>query len=157
MGQEYFKRGLLSQSSTSRFAGNLELDADLVLPTSASTATAAAITLSDHGVSFITEGTSGAAKDYILPKPPAAGAVKYVFISRNTSSNELQIHTNSTADAQNFFGTTFNTITIDDSTVNPAGTPFLMFVGASTNRWAVTCGSTANFAFSASTGSTAHA
>lgn len=157
MGQEYFKRPLVSLNSTSRFAGNVELDADLILPTSSYTAVAAALTCMDHGVTFVTEGTSGSAKDIILPKPPAAGAVKYIFISKNTSSEELQIHTNTTADAQNFFGTTFNTITVAASTVNPAGTPFIMLVGASTNQWAVTVGSTINFDFSASTGSTAQA
>lgn len=163
MGVEYFKRGLRVANSTSTISGSADfssdvtLSADLVLPTSSYTAVAAAKTIMDHGVSFITEGTSGSAKSIILPKPPAAGAVKYIFVSKNTSSEELTIYTNSTADAQNFFGTTFNQIKVAASTVNPAGTPFVMLVGASTNQWAVTVGSTINWDFSASTGSTAQA
>lgn len=168
MGYEYFKRPVRSVIGASTFEdvtieddltvqGDATLSGDLILPTSSYTAVAAAKTLMNHGVSFITEGTSGSAKSIILPKPPAAGAVKYIFISKNTSSEQLTVYTNSTADAQNFFGTTFNEVKVAASTVNPAGTPFLMFVGASTNQWAVTVGSTINFDFAASTGSTAQA
>ena len=173
MGKEFFRRPIMSDGTTAGSTvgsvsdlrvggvlsaiGNMTLSADLTLPTSSVTAVAAAVTLMDHGVSFITEGTSGSAKSIILPKPPRAGAVKYVFISKNTSSEQLTVYTNSTADAQNFFGTTYNEAKIAASTTNPAGTPFLMLVGASTNQWAITVGSTINWDFAASTGSTAQA
>jgi hypothetical protein len=139
-------------------AGNVTLGADLILPTEAKTAVAAAISLADHGVSFVTYGTSGGARDVLLPSPPAAGAVKHIFVINNTTSVELKFFTASSS--RTFWGSTFNQIQISGaSTGSPGGTPagslYLGLVGASTSQWAVFPGSTFNWDFSASTGSTA--
>lgn len=165
MGYEYFKRPLRVLGSTNDvrgaadIAGNLTLSADLVLPVESVTAVAAAQTLSDHGVSFVTYGTSGGARDILLPAP-IPGAVKHIFVVNNTTSVELKIFTNATANT--FWGTTWNQVAISAaSTGSPGGTPagsaYLGLVGASTTQWAIYPGSTFNWDFSGSTGSTAQA
>src|SRR3990167_4254423 len=65
--------------------GALTLSNRLVLPTEAVTGSSVAQTLSAYGVSFVTYGTSGKTNNVILPVPPAAGTVKYVFVINNTT------------------------------------------------------------------------
>lgn len=139
-----------------RVGKTLTLTSGLRLPVENVNTAAAAPTLSPVGVSFITYGTSGQPGDVILPNPPAAGIVKHIFVVNNTTSVELNINTRSSASP--FFGTTYNTATISAaSTGSPGGTPagsaYLGLVAQSTDVWAVFPGSTFNWDFSASTGS----
>ena len=157
--------GLLASTGTSTVgptdvASGVAMEGKLKLSTQAVTGTDAAQTLSDDGVSFITIGTSGISNDILLPTPNYPGQVKHIFVVNNTTSVELNINTNATANT--FWGTTFNTI--DCAAVStggpggvPAGTMSLTLVAHSTTQWAVTPGSTFNWDFSASTGSTATA
>lgn len=184
MGKEYFKRPLAvnmttAASTVSSFddvrvagamtvagvmsqTGNLTLSADFTVPTESLTGTAANQTLSDHGVSFLTVATSNLTNDFVLPDPPRAGAVKYVFVNfATTSGDEFALHAGATvagSSADVFWGTTSNTITgnaIAAGTIPVGGTPGLLLIGVSTNQWAVSIlGSTVLFNMTASTGST---
>lgn len=171
MGYEYFKRPIRSRAGNSTFddvtiaddlvvGDDLRVNGALRLPTETITTTTVAQTMSADGVSFITYGTSGKPSDVIIPVPPFAGAVKYVFVQNNTTSVELNLNTNATANT--FWGTTFNTAVVSAaSTGSPGGTPggtvALTLIGASTTQWALVAGTTFNWDLSASTGSTATA
>lgn len=141
---------------------NIKAGGTLDLPVESLTGTDAAQTVSADGVSFITYGTSGISNDFLLPAPPVAGALKFIHVINNTTSVELNFNTGTTAAANNIFGTTFNTITISAASTGspggtPAGTATLVLVGASTAQWAVFPGSTFNWDFAGSTGSTSQA
>lgn len=151
MGVQKFKRTVLTPgikgTSASTFAGAVKLRVETITPTSV------AQTMSAHGISFVAYGSSGKTSDVFIPNP-TAGAVKEVYVTKASSSEELNFNTLTTA--QVFLGTTFNTITIAASTVFPSGTPALIFRGYSTSQWAVTAvGSTNIWDFAATTGSTA--
>lgn len=154
-------KGLQIGTGGSTFTGQIVLSgssAGLSLNASTYGVTAAAQTLSAHGVSFITVGSSGAGRDFILPVPPRRGALKYIFVSNDSTSVDTVIHTNATANT--FWGTTNNTAALAAaSTGSPGGTPAgtvgLVLVGASTSQWAVMPNSTFNWDFTATTGSTA--
>ena len=171
MGVEKFKRPILAKegiqvggaTSPSTFVGQVNFSNAVSLSSGFSlrvenVATAAAApTLSAHGISFITYGTSSVAGDVILPDPPAAGALKYIFAENMTTSVELNINAHSSANA--FWGTTQNTIVIAAASTGspggtPAGTAAIVLVGKTTNLWAVLPGSTFNWDFTATTGST---
>ena len=161
MGFEKFRRPVLVDGLAIPASGSAPNPANLVgalvLPTEAVTLVAADQTLSPDGVSFVTMATSGAGMEGIIPNPPCAGAVKYIFVINNTTSDNSRFHTASTANV--FWGTTFNTATISAaSTGSPGGTPggtvALTLVGASTSQWALVAGTTFNWDLSASTGST---
>ena len=166
MGVEKFKRGVVAGSFTastqlaSNVWGNITLTGDLTLPVESITLSSAAKTVSREGVSFLTYGTSGKPNDAIVQAPSAAGQVKFIFLFNNTTSIEANINTAATA--QTFWGTTFNTATVAAaSTGGPGGTPAatmgLTLVAQSTTQWAVLPGSTFNWDFTATTGSTATA
>ena len=121
-------------------------------PVETHTLAAAIFTLNGHGTSILTYASSGGPRDAILPDPEYSGQQKEIWLIQNTSSVEAQIHAQSTASV--FAGTTFNQIAIAASTVAPAGTAYLKLCAVSTSQWAVTVGSTINWDFSASTGST---
>lgn len=168
MGFEHFRRPVrsvfgnstvesITVSSAAAFQGNITLSADLKLPAESLTNTASAQTLTDHGVSFLTIATSGAGGDFKLPNPPGAGAVKYVFVSNNTTSIDSHIVT--AASSRTFWGTTYNDASLSAASTGspggtPAGTVMLGLIGASTSQWAVFPGSTFNWDFTASTGTT---
>jgi hypothetical protein len=166
MGKEYFKRQLMTAGttagSTSGSVGNLRVGGNLVVPAESITGTAGNNTLSDHGVSFLTVATSNLGNDFVMPAPPAAGAVKYVFVNfATTSGDEFSLHAGATvagSSANVWFGTTANTITgnaIAAATIPVGGSPGLLFIGVSTSQWAVSIlGSTVLFNLTASTGST---
>jgi hypothetical protein len=168
MGFEYIKRPLRVVGSTSQIpavdiTGDVTLSGDLRIPVESKTGTAADQSLSDHGVSFITVATSNLANDFVLPNPPAAGAVKYVFVNfATTSGDEFALHCGGTVAGSStvtFFGTTCNTITGNAIAAGGGdgvgGSPGLMFIGVSTAQWAVgMLGSTVLFNFVGSTGST---
>jgi hypothetical protein len=149
MGFEKFKRPVLASrgvqiSSTGR---------GVTLPFESLTASDVAQTVKVNGVTQITYNTSGVKAEFLLPNPPRAGIMKKILVIKGTSSEELRIHTLSTA--QVFAGTTFNTVTIAPTTVNPAGSFGLDLTSVSTSAWAVMAiGSTVHWDFSASTGST---
>lgn len=129
----------------------------LALPTEAVTLAAGDQTLSRNGVSFITLGTSGSGRDAVLQAPSAVGQVKYAFVINNTTSSDLRIHTNATANT--FWGTTYNTASLSTASTGspggtPAGPPMLGLIAQSTTQWALFPGSTFNWDLSASTGST---
>ena len=160
MGVNKSKRKVLTPgvkaTSNSTFGGNVTLAGDLILPAENVTTTGAADTLTNHGVSFITYGSSGVAGDIILPAP-IRGAVKEIYVNNATTSVELNINTNH--EDNTFWGTTYNTVTISAASTGspggtPAGTAYLRLVGHSTTQWAITVGSTFNWDFSGSTGST---
>ena len=137
---------------------DIAMEGTLKLSTEAVSASTAAKTLSDDGVSFVTVASSGKANDIILPNPLYPGQVKHVFFDNQTTSVELNVNTVATANT--FWGTTFNTVTCSAaSTGSPGGTPggsmSLTLVAASTTRWALIAGTTFNWDLSASTGSTA--
>lgn len=141
-------------------AASLASSGAFKLPVEAITLSSAAQSISRNGVSFVTYGTSGKPSDAILQAPSAAGQVKFIFLTNNTTSIEANINTNATANT--FWGTTFNTaILAAASTGSPGGTPAgtvaLTLVAQSTTRWAIFPGSTVDWDFSASTGSTATA
>lgn len=134
-----------------RVGGNFSPAGAIALQTEALTGSTALQTLSTKTVSFITQGTSGAGRDFRLPAP-RAGLLKTIHVSANTTSpNNTVIQCNSTA--HTFFGSTFNSATIADSTVRSRYFS-LMLVGVSTSQWAVLSGSTTFWTFSATTGST---
>ena len=150
MGVEKFKRKVLTPgikgTSGSTFSGAVKLPVETI------TSSSVAQQMSANGLTFITYGSSGKTSDILIPNP-TVGALKEVYVVKQSSSEELNFNTASTA--QVFYGTTFNTITIAASTVFPSGTPGLIFRGVSTSQWAVTAlGSTNLWDFSASTGST---
>ncbi len=150
MGVWKSKRPILLPKGA-RFTGT---GGDLRMSVETKTGSSVPQTLSAVGVSIITYGTSGKGNAFILPVPPAAGSMKKIIVNKNTSSEELDINTNATANV--FYGTTFNTVTIAASTVNTMGSVALDLVGCSTSQWAVTAGgSTIIWDFSASTGSSA--
>lgn len=165
MGYEYVKRpirtkGLLASTGTST-RGPADVASDLAgglkLPVENITLAAADQTISRNGVSFITYASSGAANEAVLQAPDESGQVKFIFVVNNTTSNEARLHTNATANT--FWGTTFNTAVLSTaSTGSPGGTPAgsvaLGLVAASTSQWAVFPGSTFNWDFTATTGST---
>ena len=155
MGYAKFKRPILSRGLRIASQTTGANSGALVHPTEALTGSSAAQTLKPHGASFLTYGTSGKANDFILPDPKRAGEVKYVFVNKATSSEELSIHLASTL--RLFYGSTFNGVTIAATTVSPAGTAALTLVGVSTAQWAVNAGSTIDWDFAASTGSTSQA
>ncbi len=142
MGKEYFKRPV-------GFSGGL---AEPVETFTLSTVTR---TLSPKGVSFLTYASSGGSRDALLPKPSFPGQVKEIFLIKNTSSEEAQIHAPSTANV--FAGTTYNQVTVAATTVAPAGTAYLRCVARTSTNWAITVGSTIDWDFAATTGSTAQA
>lgn len=156
MGYEYVKRPLRVVNSTSIipsviFSGVLDSSGALVLPTESLTGSGALQTLSTEVCSFLTQGTSGSGRDFRLPAP-RAGLFKFIAVNPNTTSpNDLAIQCNTTA--HTFFGSSFNTATVADSTVRSRYRT-LMLVGVSTTQWAVLSGSTTFWTFTASTGST---
>ena len=173
MGYEYVKRPVYMKSGlqdaggstfssavtitgTLTYTGAAAFGSRVKLPTEAITGTSDEQTLTNYGVSFVTYGTSGKINDIRIPKPTAAGDLKYIFAVKNTTSVELNFNTSSTATV--FWGTTFNTVTCAAaSTGSPAGTPAgtmaLELVGASTTQWAIMPGSTFNWDIAGSTGS----
>lgn len=168
MGFEYIKRPLRVLGSTSIVAGSVSADGlvtsgDFTVPVQSLTGTDVDQSLSDDGVTFITIATSNLKNSFVLPKPPRAGAVKYVFVNFNTTSgDELDLHSGGTAAGSSeftFWGTTYNTITGTAIAAgggdNTGGTNGLLLVGQSTDQWACTViGSTVVFNLVASTGST---
>lgn len=162
MGQEYFKRGLFTANSTTQFAGSIGLQAGLNFPIESLTGTAANQSLAADGVSFLTVATSNLGNDFVLPNPPAVGAIKLVFVNFDTTSgDEFSLHAGGTVAGSSdavFFGTTANTITgnaIGAGTIPVGGSPGLLLIGVTTSQWAATIlGSTVLFNFTASTGST---
>ncbi len=129
----------------------------LAVPTEAVTLAAGDQTISRNGVSFVTLGTSGAGRDAVIQAPSAAGQIKQIFVINNTTSSDMRIHTNATANT--FWGTTHNTASLSTgSTGSPGGTPagtvMLGLMAHSTTQWALFPGSTFNWDFAASTGST---
>ena len=162
MGVHKEKRKILMPgvqgTSGSTFAGNLRTAGDFAVPFETVNSTGgAAPTLADHGISFVIYGTSGQAGDVILPAPPRAGAIKEIIARNDTTSVELNINTATTANV--FAGTTNNTITISAASTGspggvPAGTLYLRLLAVSTAQWAAIAGSTFNWDYSATTGST---
>lgn len=155
MGYEYFKRPLRSVVGNSTL-DSLTLDTSLTLPVESLTASAALQSLGTTAVVHaLTQGTSGAGRDFRLPAP-TAGALHFVSLNTNTTSpDNLVIFTNTTA--QTFFGTTFNQIRPATGSTAAAvkGRLSALFVGVSTSQWAVLpAGTTLAWVFSASTGST---
>lgn len=162
MGQEYFRRPLLSAGGQSqvddmRVADDLTLAGSLIVPVENLSVSTALQAISETGVTFITVGSSGAGRDFRLPSPSAAGIVKQIFVSNDSTSIDTIIFSNGTANT--FWGTTWNQAALAAmSTGSPGGTPDgtvgLSLVSASTSRWAVTAFGSTNWSFSASTGST---
>lgn len=148
IGFEYFKR------SVGRVGGLLGGNVEAV------TLGATASTLAADGVSFVTYGTSGSANDMILPDAPQAGLVKWICLANNTTSIEANLNLATTARV--FFGTTFNTVTINSTGDGPY---YLGFVAQNSTSWGVftvsqpstlsTAVNTEDWLFSATTGSTA--
>lgn len=127
---------------------------DIAVPTESKTSSTALQTLTDRGVSFLTASTGGGGRDFRLPAPPRAGAVKYIFVdqSGSTAPEVVRIVANTTAAV--FYGTTFNEVACQGTTANPAGSPMLVLIAKDTTTWAVGVGSTSTWDFAASTGST---
>lgn len=145
-------------SSPITVSGLLTLSSGLKLASEAVTVSTALQTLSPSGVSFVTVATSGGDRDFKLPAPPARGVVKVVMVDNQTTSVDTVIHTATTSTANTFWGTTFNTASLAAASTGspggtPAGTAALLLVGASTAQWAVLPGSTFNWDFAGSTGS----
>lgn len=152
MGFEKFKRPLLASRGAKVGSSGFGVT-EAVQSLSASNT---AQTLSLYGPSILTYNTSGVKADFILPNPARAGVSKDIVVVKGCSSEELNINTASTAVV--FAGTTFNTVTIASSTVNPFGSFALRCVSVSTSQWAVSAvGSTLAWDFAATTGSTATA
>ncbi len=122
MGQEYSRRAPSSPKN-------------LVLVTSTATLTDAVVTLPSEGIAFVTYGTSGNSNDAIIPTPDYKGAQLQVVLDNNTTSLEANFNTATTATGNDFFGSTFNTITAN-STANE--TSSFSLVAVSTARWAIT-------------------
>lgn len=158
-----FARGLQVGPENSTFTGEIILSgssAGLTLTAATYAVTAAAQTLTPNRVDFITVGSSGSGRDFILPVPSRRGQVKMIFIDNQSTSVDTVIHTNATANT--FWGTTYNTCALSAASTGnpggvPGGAPALMLVGASTTQWALLPGTTFNWDLSASTGSTATA
>ncbi len=175
MGWEYHKRPLLarglhaasglSPSTTPEgvdgdvnISDDLTVLGSLAMKTEAITTTNTPQTLSADGISFVTYGTSGITNDLILPAPPKAGAIKHILVINNTTSVELNINTATTDAGDVFWGTTWNTATISAASTGspggtPAGTVALMLIAHSTSQWAIVPGSSFNWDFTATTGS----
>lgn len=138
MGKEYFPRAVGFGKGFS-------------VPVNTITLSSAAQTAQGYGVNLVTYASSGVANDLILPDPPAVGNVMQIVLDNNTTSAEANINTNSTG--QVFWGTTFNTVTV--ATTGGDGLISLELTAATTASWAVTgISSTAQWTFSATTGST---
>lgn len=177
MGKEYFKRPLMTDLTTAGSTvasvsdlrvggaltvtgaltqtGNLVLNS-LQLGRQSLTASTALQSLSSTLVAhFLTQGTSGAGRDFRLPAP-TAGAMHFVSWNANTTSpDNMVVFTNTTA--QTFFGTTFNQIRPATGSTAAAvkGRLSALFVGVSTSQWAVLPGGTTTaLVMAASTGST---
>lgn len=147
MGNEWFRRPI-------GITGGLRLASESI------TFSNTAQTLSDRGVSFLTLGSSNISGDVILPSPPYTGAIKYIFLQNTSTSIEGSIYTDATANT--FWGTTWNTVNVSAASTGspggtPGGSPALCLVGASTTQWAVLPGTTFNWDFAQTTGSTAQA
>lgn len=144
MGREYSKRAPFSPKN-------------LAVATSTVTLSSAMQTLASEGVAFVTYGTSGKPSDAVIPNPDYKGAQLTVVLDNNTTSLEANFNTASTANT--FWGTTFNTITIN-STANE--TSAFQLVAVSTSQWAITAlspnlstgAASVDWALSATTGST---
>lgn len=147
MGKVYEKRPQV-------YTNAVELDGGFYLPVESKTSSTALQTLDPDGVSFLTASTGGGGRDFRLPAPPYAGAVKDIFVdqSGSTAPEVVRIVTNTTAAV--FWASTFNQVACSGSTDNPAGTPWLHLIAKDTTTWAVGVGSTSTWDFSASTGST---
>lgn len=163
MGFQKIKRpvfvpGLQASSGLSTSPGSVDGDVriggSLKVQVESVTSSTALQTLSANGVSFITASTGGGGRDFKLPAPPLAGAVKLIYVdqSGSTAPEVVRIVANTTAAV--FFGTTFNEVACSGSTVNPSGSPMLLLTGQSTTTWAIGVGSTSVWDFAASTGST---
>lgn len=164
MGIEKIKRpivtyGINAASSTSAdspasLLNDVVVSGALKLPNQALTSSTALQALSADGVSFLTASTGAGGRDFSLPAPPRAGAVKVIFVdqSGSTAPEVVRIVANTTAAV--FWGTTFNEIACQGSTANPAGTPMLLLTAKDTTTWAVGVGSTSTWDFASSTGST---
>lgn len=164
MGYEKFKRPILASKGLevkgpSTFSTKVVFANQVRLPTESLTGSTATQTLSAHGVSFITYGTSGKANDFIIPAPPAAGAIKYVHAVNNTTSVELSFHLGSTATV--FFGTTANQVNLAAASTGspavPSGAPSFTLIGVTTAQWSINVSSTFHWDVVASTGSTSQA
>lgn len=156
MGYQKSKRPILAPKGV-KLAGS---GGRLTHPTESITGSSVAQTLSAVGASFITYASSGKTNDVIIPNPPAAGVVKYIFAINNTTSIELNLNTASTANV--FWGTTFNTATLAAASTGspggaPSGPPAITLIGVSTSQWAANFSSTFHWDLSATTGSTATA
>ncbi len=121
MGNEYNKRAVGQ-------AGGL------VEPVETVTLGSTSITVNNNGVTFATYGSSGVAADMILPDPTSAGVYKSIFVDNQTTSLEANINTSSTAIVNVFFGSTFNTATLNSTAIDA---PVLNLVGVSTSQWAI--------------------
>lgn len=156
-------KGLQIGPGGSTFTGPVVLSGSssyLTLSNSTVSVTAAAQTLGNRSVDFLTVTSSGSGRDFILPAPQKKGQTKLIFVDNQTTSVDTTIFTNATANT--FWGTTYNQVTHSAASTGspggtPAGTASLILVAASTTQWAATVGSTFNWDFAASTGSTATA
>lgn len=135
-------------------ADDVVLAGALKIPSEALTSSTALQTISADGVSFITATTGGGGRDFRLPAPPRAGAVKDIYVdqSGSTAPEVVRIVTNTTSAV--FWGTTWNEAACKGTTSNPAGSPWLHLVARNSTTWAVGVGSTSSWNFAASTGST---
>ena len=123
-----------------------------LVPTETVALSTAVQTLAGEGVSFVTYGTSGDPNDAIIPAPFYAGQQMTVVLDNQTTSLEANFNTATTAAGEDFFGSTFNTITVT-STIN--SNIFFSLTAASTAQWALTnLSSTVDFSLTATTGST---
>ncbi len=122
MGKETFARPVFSPKN-------------LAVVTSTVTLTDVAATIASEGVVFVTYGTSGISNDVIIPTPDFQGAQLQVVLDNNTTSLEANFNTATTGAANDFFGSSFNTITAN-STDNE--TSSFSLVAVSTAKWAIT-------------------
>lgn len=162
MGYEYIKRPVRSVFGESTFndltvADDLRVKGSMRLPVESLTVSTALQNISEAGVTFITVASSGAGRDFRLPQPSAAGLLKFIFVVNDSTSVDTRILTNTTANT--FWGTTYNEAALAAASTGspggtPAGTVMLGLVSASTTQWAVFPGSTFNWDFAGSTGST---
>lgn len=162
MGFHKIKRPVLVsglQASSGASTGPENLAGDVLAGTlgvavESLTSSTALQTLSANGVSFITASTGAGGRDFRLPAPPRAGAVKWVFVDQSGSTAPEVVRIVTATTAAVFFGTTFNEVACQGTTANPAGSGFLMLVARNTTTWGVGVGSTSTWDFAASTGST---
>ena len=157
----FARGGIVASTNSTRTVGNiaasLVTDGANAVAVESLTGTDAAQTLSADGASFLTYGTSGISNDFIIPDPEFSGQVKYVLAVNNTTSIELNLNTAATS--HTIWGTTCNTISCSAASPGgpggvPAGTMALTLIAASTTQWAAFPGSTFNWDFTATTGST---